>query len=72
MPSWTLEQARQHLKAWTDADLALATGKEYSIGSKRLTRANSAEVAERIAFWSREIQRLNGRFKRSRRVIPID
>ncbi len=72
MPSWTLEQARQHLRAWLDADLAIATGKEYSIGSRRLSRADANEVAERIAFWSREVSKLNGRVNRARRVIPID
>ena len=39
-----LYEAKEHLQAWLDADLALATGKEYTIGNRRLTRANVQEV----------------------------
>ena len=76
MSLYTAEQARQHLDAWLAADLALATGKEYRMGTRTLTRSNAAEVKERIAFWAREVTSIgtgvNGRRKRSRRVIPID
>ncbi len=72
MASWTLEQAQQHLAAWLDADLALATGREYRIGSRSLTRSDAAEVKERISFWSREVARLQGSTKRFRRVVPLD
>lgn len=67
----TIEQAKQHLQAWLDADLALSTGKEYTIGSRRLTRANVGEVKDRISYWSREVARLEGG-TRVRRVIPYD
>ena len=64
MAGWTLEQARTHLQAYLDADLALATGKSYKIGSRNLTRLDAAEVKERINFWSNEVDRLeNGRPK---------
>ena len=72
MSAWTLEQARQHLQVWMDADLALATGKEYRVNGKALTRADSSEIAERIRFWRREVKRLEGRANRFRRVIPYD
>lgn len=72
MLTLTLEQARQHLQVWLDADIALATGKEYRIGSRALTRADATEVKERIRFWSREVSRLQGKLRRCRRVVPID
>lgn len=67
----TLEQAKLHLDAWMAADLALATGKEYSISGRTLRRTDAAEVKERIAYWSRQVSQLSGR-RRTRRVIPID
>lgn len=74
MATWTLEQARQHLQAWLNADLALATMKEYrTAGGRTLTRANAAEITERIRFWRQEVKRLQGgRSSRFRRVIPYD
>lgn len=72
MSVMTLEQARQHLQAWLEADLALATGKEYTIGTRSLTRANAAEIKERIRYWSGVVNRLQGRSSRCRRVVPID
>ena len=75
MAGWTLEQARTHLQAYLDADLALATGKSYRIGSRNLTRLDAAEVKERINFWSNEVERLeSGRPKgiRQMRVVIRD
>ena len=72
---WTLEQARTHLNAYLEADLALATGKSYRIGSRNLTRIDAQEVKERIQFWSNEVDRLeNGRPKgiRAFRAVPRD
>ena len=75
MASWTLEVARTHLNAYLEADLALATGKSYKIGSRNLTRLDAAEVKERIQFWSNEVDKLeNGRPKgiRAFRAVPRD
>ena len=75
MTSWTLEVAKTHLNAYLEADLALATGKSYKIGSRNLTRLDAAEVKERIQFWSNEVDRLeNGRPKgiRAYRTVVRD
>ena len=75
MGSWSLETAKEHLQAFLDADLALATGKSYRIGSRNLTRLDAAEVKERINFWSNEVERLEaGRKKgmRAFRAVPRD
>lgn len=71
MASWTLEQAKQHLQVWLDADIALATGKEYRLGSRTLTRADAAEIAERIRYWSREVSRLEAGRRGGARVIRV-
>lgn len=73
MEDLTIYEAKEHLQAWLDADLALATGKEYRIGSRSLTRANVQEVKERINFWRNEVARLENRpRRRAYRVIPRD
>ena len=65
---WTLEIARTHLNAYLEADLALATGKSYRIGSRNLTRADAAEIKERIQFWSNEVERLEAGRKKGIRA----
>lgn len=75
MAGWTLEQAREHLNAWLQAELAVSTGQRYRIGSRDLTRANLSEIRERITFWSNEVARLEkGRTSGARviRVVPRD
>lgn len=77
MAVWTLYEAREHLYAWLSADLALATGKEYRINNRTLTRADASEVKERIAYWKNQVAMLEEegkgrRLRRAYRVIPRD
>ncbi|WP_412728530.1 DUF6148 family protein [Geobacillus stearothermophilus] len=75
MGAWTLQEARQHLRAWMDAELAVSTGQRYKIGTRELTRADLDEIAKRILFWRNEVERLErGRVGGARvlRVVPRD
>lgn len=75
MPAWTLEDAKHHLALWLEADAACATGQSYKIGTRSLTRADVAEIRERISFWRREVEKLSSRRKggsRVMRVVPRD
>jgi ribosomal protein L29 len=75
MGAWTLEEAKQHLAAWLEADIALATGQSYQMGEIKLTRADIATVKDRINFWRREVAALEkgrGSGPRVYRVIPRD
>lgn len=74
MPAWTLEEAKTHLKAWLDADIAVSTSQEYRMDGRTLTRANAAEIEQRINFWRREVERLEngGSNMRVYRAIPRD
>jgi len=74
MPSWTLAEAQAHLAAWLAADLAVASGQAYTIGSRTLTRADAGRIAERIAFWRRQVEQLeSGRSGvRVVRAVPRD
>lgn len=72
---WTLETAKEHLQAFLEAEIAVATGQSYRIGSRSLTRANLSEIKERINFWKNEVERLeSGRPKgiRQMRVVIRD
>ena len=71
---FTVEECRKHLQSWLDADLALATGKSYQMGTQNLTRANAAEVKERIEYWKQklELAQNGGRKRKIYGVIPRD
>jgi hypothetical protein len=74
MPAWTLDEAKQHLKAWLDADIAVATSQEYRMDGRTLTRANAKEITDKVNFWRREVARLEngGSNMRILRAIPRD
>lgn len=75
MSSWTLEEAKNQLAAWLEAEVSVATGQSYKIGSRQLTRANLADIVGRIKFWRGEVARLEsgrGAGARVMRVVPRD
>lgn len=73
MSAITLEKAQEMLDTWLVAEAAIATGQEYQIGGQRMTRANLAEVADRVKYWSRQVGRLTkGRSgPRIQYVVPV-
>lgn len=74
--SWvTIEEARENLRLWLDAEKAVATGQSYKIGTRSLTRANLSDISKRIQFWSNEIAKLEsgaGNGARVFRAVPRD
>jgi len=58
MSGYTLAQAQAKLDMWMSAEDAVATGQEYTIGQRRLVRANLSEIREAISFWNSEVQKL--------------
>ena len=73
--SWvTLEEARENLKMWLDAEKAVATGQSYKIGTRSLNRASLSDITERIRFWRSEIERLEAGKQGAKvmRAIPLD
>lgn len=71
----TLEEARSNLKLWLDAERAVASGQEYTIGNRHLKRADLEDIADRIKFWRAEVARLEagrGEGMRVLRVVPRD
>lgn len=59
MAGITLTQAQAKLDLWMAADDAVATAQEYSIGSRRLTRADAALIDAKIEKWDRVVKRLS-------------
>lgn len=73
--SWTLEEAKEHLRIWLDAEKAVATGQSYKIGTRSLTRASLKDIRDSIKFWRNEIDRLEsgaGKGARVLRAVPRD
>lgn len=74
MPWITLDEAREQLKMWLEAEKAVATGQSYKIGSRSLTRANLSDIAARIKYWRNEIAKLEtgSRGAMVLRIVPRD
>lgn len=76
MPDWiSLDEARQTLSLWLSAERAVASGQEYTIGSRHLKRADLSDITERIRFWRAEVARMEagrGAGMRVLRAVPRD
>lgn len=72
--SWTLQEAKDMLATWVEAEKAVATGQSYKIGSRSLQRANLSEIRKQIQFWRNEITKLETGRKGARvmRAVPRD
>lgn len=76
MAGITLEQAEAKLQTWMEAEEKIATGQGYSIGDRRLTRADLYTVRGEIDYWNNKIKELEreatcGR-NRVYRIVPRD
>lgn len=74
MPSMNLEEARAMYKLWLDAEIALATGQSYTIGTRSLTRLDMPTVLERKKYYGRICDQLESGRRRSkvRSITPFD
>lgn len=54
----TLQQAQAQLDAWLAASLAVASGKDHSIGDHRIGLESGAEIRAQIAFWTSRVNQL--------------
>ena len=77
MAGITLETAQKHLDVWLEAEMTVATGQSYTIGSRTLTRANLTEIRNAIEYWNGKVQKLEniqrkGGRNRIKRVVIRD
>lgn len=59
MAGITLQQAQAQLDAWMAASLAVATGQEYTIGTRKLRRADADEIRQQVMFWEKRVASLS-------------
>lgn len=66
------ETCQKHLDAWLKADLAVAQGQSYMIGTRTLTRAHSREIRRNIQLWSDRLAQIKRKSSgpRTIQVIP--
>ena len=58
MAGITLTQAEEQLALWIAANTAVASGQEYTIGSRSLSRVDAAEIREQLQFWDAKVKEL--------------
>lgn len=58
MAGITLEEAKNFLEIWLEAERRVSTGQSYTIGSRSLTRVNLSEIADRIEYWRNKVGQL--------------
>ena len=75
MAGITLAQAEAQLTTWLTAMEKVASGQEYEIGNRKMTRANLAEIRETIEYWDSKVQQLDRNSGsgglRVRPVVPV-
>lgn len=58
MAGITKEQAEAKLQTWMEAEEKIASGQGYSIGNRRLTRADLYTVRGEIEYWNNKVKEL--------------
>jgi hypothetical protein len=72
MAGVTLEQAEKRLQQYLDAEEKVLNGQSYSIGERKMTRADLAEIRQGIQYWENKVARLSrGGGARVRGIRPI-
>lgn len=73
MANEALERARRRLELYYKAEEAILTGQEYTIGSKKLRRADLSDVQAMISKLEKDVKALeSGGKNRAVRAIPLD
>lgn len=68
----SLTQAQAQLDAWLAADAAVAARQSYTVNGRSVTRADAAEVTNKIEYWSAKVDQLSGTRRRGvARVTPL-
>ncbi len=70
-----LQEAKDMLAAWKEAERAVATSQSYTVAGRTVTRAQMTEIRAAQEYWRTEIARLEGGRgpgMRVRRIVPRD
>jgi hypothetical protein len=71
MAGITLTTAQAQLNAYLAAETAILSGQEYTIGTRRLKRADLAEVRAGITAWDQRVKTLSSSAAGRGRSITI-
>lgn len=71
MAGLTIAAAEARLEGWLVADEKVATGQEYRIGTRWLTRADAKEIRANISYWQNWIISLGNCGIKVRGVTPV-
>ena len=60
MTDLTLEEAKNQLKHWLDASIAVSKSQSYRIesgrgGARQLTMVDASEIREQLDFWQKKV-----------------
>lgn len=64
-----IAKATQQIAKWELASEALANGKDYTMGERRLTKANANEVERMLAHWRERLRLASGGSLLTRRQV---
>lgn len=68
-----LERTKKRLDLYYKAEEAILTGQEYTIGSKKLRRADLSDVQAMITKLEKEVKSMeHGGKNRALRAVPLD
>ena len=74
--AYTLQEAREMLTLWKDAERALASGQvtSYRVGTRECTLIDLEDIRAAITYFGNLVDALSGevRTKRVTRVVPRD
>ncbi len=76
MPAFTLQEAKDRLAAWMEADASLAAGTQsYEVYGRKLTRVDAEQIRANIKFWADFVNKLENAENgvggsRIRQIIP--
>lgn len=61
MSGITLEIAQAKLQEWLAADSAVSKNQSISVDGRTLSRADAAQITEKIEYWNKWVNRLSAR-----------
>lgn len=61
-----IEQIKEHLEKWLEADLAVTRGKSYTIDGLTYTRQDAAVIRDQIEYWEKRL-----RYAMGKRAISV-
>lgn len=71
---FTIEECKEMIALYIEAEKAVLTGKRYRIGTRELERVDLDEIVENRAKWENRLKALQngGKTRIIRRVVPTD